>query len=92
MKETGSHIEIYFDDLNEEAQKKFLKAMGIETSDEGNYDVIPIAIVSIPEIDGGNSKNEDIDSHKQSKQDTKKAGINYENYQGSFQLFPTHER
>jgi hypothetical protein len=45
MKETGSEIEIYFHDLNEDAQKKFLKAMGIETSDEGNYGVIPIAIV-----------------------------------------------
>lgn len=51
MKETGNEIEIYFDDLNEEAQKKFLKAMGIETSDEGNYDIIPIAIVPMPEID-----------------------------------------
>lgn len=92
MKETGSEIEIYFHDLNEEAQKKFLKAMGIETSDEGNYDVIPIAIVPMPEIDDGKTKNEDIDSHKQSIQDKKKAGIKYEDYQGSFQLFPADGR
>ncbi len=92
MKETGSDIEIHFDDLNENAQKKFLKAMGIETSDKGNYDVIPIAIVPIPEIDDGRTKNEDIDSHKQSIQDMKKAGIKYEDYQGSFQLFPPDGR
>lgn len=60
MKETGSEIEIYFDDLNEDAQKKFLKAMGIETSDEGNYDVFPIAIVPMPEIDDGKIMNEMI--------------------------------
>ncbi len=51
MKESENAIEIYFDDLNEEAQKIFLKTMGIETSDEGNYDIVPIAIVPIPEID-----------------------------------------
>jgi hypothetical protein len=49
MKVTETEIEIFFDDFNEEAQKKFLKAMGIETSDEGNYDIIPIAIVPVPE-------------------------------------------
>jgi len=92
MKETGSEIEIYFDDLDEEAQKKFLKAMGIETSDEGNYDVVPIAIVPVPEIDDGKTKNGDIDSCKQSIQDMKKAGIKYEDYQGSFQLFPADGR
>lgn len=86
MRETERDIKIYFDDLNEDAQKKFLKAMGMETSDEGNYDTIPIAIVPVPEIDDGETKNEDIDSHN--IQDTKKAGIKYEDYQGSFQLFP----
>ncbi len=87
MKETGSEIEIYFDDMNEDAQKKFLKAMGMEKSDEGNYDILPIAIVPIPEIDDGKTKSEDIHGNKQSIQDTKKAGIKYEDYQGSFQLF-----
>lgn len=51
MKESENEIKIYFDDLNEEAQKTFLKAMRIETSGEGNYDIVPIAIVPIPEID-----------------------------------------
>lgn len=27
--------------------------MGIETSDEGNYDTFPIAVVPIPKIDDG---------------------------------------
>lgn len=54
MKDTGSEIEIYFDDLNEDTKKKFLKAMGIETSEEGNYDVFPIAFVPIPEIEKDN--------------------------------------
>lgn len=92
MKVMKTEIEIFLDDLQEDVQKEFLKAMGIETSDEGNYDVIPIAIVPIPEIDDGKTKNEDIDSHKQSIQDKKKAGIKYEDYQGSFQLFPADGR
>lgn len=84
MKETGSEIEIFFHDLNEDAQKKFLKAMGIETGDEGNYDIIPIAIVPIPEIDDEKTKKDD---EKTKNEDMKKAGIKYEDYQGSFQLF-----
>jgi hypothetical protein len=87
MKEIGNVVEIYFDDLTEDAQKKFLKAMRVETGDKGNYDILPIAIVPMPEIDDEKTKNEDIDSHKQSIQETKKAGIKYEDYQGSFQLF-----
>ena len=53
MKNTGSEIEIYFDDLQEDVQKEFLKAMGMETNSEGNYEIVPIAIVPIPEIDDG---------------------------------------
>lgn len=49
MKITKTEIEIYFDDLNKEAQDKFLEAMGIKTSDEGNYEIFPIAIAPIPE-------------------------------------------
>lgn len=51
MEDTGSEIKIYFDDLNEDSKKEFLKAIGMETSDEGNYDIFPIAIVPKPEID-----------------------------------------
>lgn len=53
MKNTGGEIEIFFDDLNEDSQKEFLKAMGMKTSDEGNYDMVPIAVIPIPEIDDG---------------------------------------
>ena len=64
MKNTGSEMEIYFDDLNEDVQKEFLKVMGMETSDEGNYDVVPIAVIPIPEIDDGkimdNMLNKDL--------------------------------
>lgn len=49
MKVTKNDIQIYFSDLNEEAQKEFLEAMGIKTSDEGNYEVLPIAIAPVPE-------------------------------------------
>lgn len=45
---TGN-IEVFFDDLNEEAQKVFLEAQGIETPEEGNYDTMPIAVIPIPE-------------------------------------------
>lgn len=92
MKETKNDIEIHFGDLNEDAKKKFLEAMGIETSSKRNLDIIPIAVIPKPEMDDGNSKNEDIHGRKQSKQDTKKTGIDYENYQGSFQLFPSWEK
>jgi len=49
MRVTETEIEILLGDLQEDAQKEFLKAMGIKTSDEGNYEVFPIAIVPIPE-------------------------------------------
>lgn len=42
-------IEVFFDDLNEEAQKVFLEAMSLADSDDGNYDIVPIAVVPIPD-------------------------------------------
>ena len=44
-------VEIYFDDLSEEAKKIFLEAMGMNGPEEGNYDDFPIAEVPIPEED-----------------------------------------
>lgn len=44
-------IEIFFSDLNEEAQKIFLEAQGMKDPDEGNYDTFPIAVVPIPETE-----------------------------------------
>ena len=45
---TGT-IEVYFDDLNEDAKKIFLEAMGMEDPEEGNYDTFPIVEIPIPE-------------------------------------------
>jgi len=46
-KEENKMIEfpIYFDDLNEETQKRFLEVQGLSSPEEGNYDITPIAIV-----------------------------------------------
>jgi len=40
---------IYFEDLNEKAQKEFLKSSNIESAEEGNYDLTPIAIIEVGE-------------------------------------------
>lgn len=40
-------FEIHFDDLNEEAQKRYLKYLGIENASEANLDVFPIAIANL---------------------------------------------
>lgn len=49
MRITETEIEIFLDDLQEDVQKEFLKAMGIKTSGEGNYEIFPIVVVPIPE-------------------------------------------
>lgn len=38
-------FEIMFDDLNEEAQQRFLEFQGLEDPADGNYEIVPIAIV-----------------------------------------------
>lgn len=53
MKVAETEIEIFLSDLQEDVQKEFLKTMGMETSSEGNYDVIPVAIIPLPKIDDG---------------------------------------
>ena len=40
-------FEIMFDDLTEEAQKRFLEFQGLESPEDGNYEVVPIAIVEL---------------------------------------------
>jgi hypothetical protein len=42
-------FEIYYSDLNEDAQERFLDYMGFDDPSEGNYDsdILPIAIVDI---------------------------------------------
>ncbi len=40
-------IEIYFNDLTPEKQEEILETLG----DNGNYDVFPIAVISVGESD-----------------------------------------
>jgi len=40
-----NYYEIYFSDLNKQAQRKFLNFLGIKTPEEANYDTFPIAII-----------------------------------------------
>jgi hypothetical protein len=42
-------MEIYFSDLNEEAQKELLELYGIKTPQEGNFDVEPLFELFEPE-------------------------------------------
>jgi len=44
-------FDIYFDDLKEEVQKEYLKFLNIDSSDEANLNLTPIAIVEIDEVD-----------------------------------------
>lgn len=38
-------FEIMFNDLNPEAQKRFLEYMGLKDASEGNYEVFPITMI-----------------------------------------------
>ena len=40
-------FEIMFDDLTEEAQRRFLEFQGLDNPYDGNYDIVPIAIVEL---------------------------------------------
>ncbi len=40
-------FEIMFDDLTEEAQRQFLEFQGLEDSKDGNYDIVPIAVIEL---------------------------------------------
>jgi hypothetical protein len=42
-----SSFEIMFDDLTEDAQARFLAFQGIESPEDGNYDIVPISIVDL---------------------------------------------
>lgn len=49
-------FEIMFNDLNPEAQKRFLEYMGLKDASEGNYEVVPITMIDY------NDNREDKDS------------------------------
>lgn len=42
-------FEIMFDDLSEEAQRRFLQFQGLEDAADGNFEVCPIAIAELEE-------------------------------------------
>lgn len=44
-------FEIYFSDLNEEAQKEYLEFQGVESAEELNTDISPIAIIENEDIE-----------------------------------------
>ena len=44
-------FDIYFSDLKEETQKEYLKFLNINSPDEANLNLTPIAIVEIDEVD-----------------------------------------
>jgi hypothetical protein len=47
-------LEIFFDDLNEEAQARALEAFSVELSDEMNWDTAPIFVIDVEEDDENN--------------------------------------
>jgi hypothetical protein len=48
-------VEIYFRDLSDEKQAEILQAAGIDTEEDGNWDVLPLAVVDFePEDDNAN--------------------------------------
>ena len=48
---TTRMIELYFDDLKPEAQKRFLAASGLTSAAAGNYDVLPIVFLPVDRND-----------------------------------------
>lgn len=41
-------IEIYIDDLKPEIQKQVLEELGLESAEDGNYDIFPLFSVERP--------------------------------------------
>ena len=55
-------VELYLDDLNEEAQKIMLESAGIDDPKEMNWDmdVLPIAFAAMPEPDDDEDDEDDL--------------------------------
>lgn len=54
-------FEIMFSDLKPEAQKEFLKYMGLKDASEGNYEFVPIATIDYNDEEGYHPDDEDED-------------------------------
>lgn len=42
-------VEIYIDDLKPDIERQVLEELGLETAEDGNYDIIPLFSVERPE-------------------------------------------
>ena len=42
-------IEIMFDDLTDEARRAFLEFQGLDNPQDGNYEIVPLAVVELEE-------------------------------------------
>lgn len=49
-------VEIYIDDLKPDIQRQVLEELGLETAEDGNYDIIPLFSVERPELFLGRSQ------------------------------------
>jgi hypothetical protein len=47
--DTMDDYPIYYNDLNADAQKKVLEFLSIDTPEDGNLDVMPLAYIPKPE-------------------------------------------
>lgn len=45
----GNSLEVMFWDLTPEAQKILLEFLGMSSPDEGNFSIVPVAVIQKPE-------------------------------------------
>lgn len=49
-------VEIFYDDLTPEKQSEILRAAGLTNSEDGNFEILPLAIVDFEPDDNTDSK------------------------------------
>ena len=52
-------LEIYFDDLTEDAQRKVLELYGLDSAEDGNFDNSPLFILEYEEMEDEDIENEE---------------------------------
>ena len=57
-------FEIMFNDLKPEAQKEFLKYMGLKDASEGNYEFVPIATIEYNDDEEDEDEDETVTSRE----------------------------
>jgi hypothetical protein len=65
-------FEIYFDDLSEDAKKRFLSFLRLDSPEDGNYDTFPIATFEIEESVLKENAKETKDKRRKQKQEERK--------------------